>query len=143
MHPQFTVHSRRTANIAIVAVATATLLSGCAVLQGSSSESRYAASVTWNDTRWCVPWRLKRVLKRVSQEYGPVVVHSTHRWPMENFLKGGKPKSYHLRCSAVDFSVSTYDGDLTDYLVNQPEVGGYSRYPQGFYHIDNGPRRTW
>jgi hypothetical protein len=128
---------------AALLLATAILLTGCANLHGSRSDGAYAASVTWNDTRWCVPWRLKRVLKRVSQNYGPVVVHSTHRWPMENFRKGGKPKSYHLRCSAVDFSVSTYDGDITGYLVNQPEVGGFSRYPQGFYHIDTGPRRTW
>jgi hypothetical protein len=116
------------------------LLWGCASLPG---QSNYRTSVTWNDSSWCVPWSLKRVLKRVSREYGAVTVYSTHRWPMENKLKGGKPKSYHLRCRAVDFAVSSFDGDLTHYLKAQPEVGGYSRYPQGFYHIDNGPRRTW
>ncbi len=121
-------------------VFAATVLSGCASLPG---QSNYRTSVTWNDSSWCVPWSLKRVLKRVSREYGPVTVYSTHRWPMENKLKGGKPKSYHLRCRAVDFAVSSHDGDLTHYLKSQPEVGGYSRYPQGFYHIDNGPRRTW
>jgi hypothetical protein len=126
-----------------VLLALVMVVSGCAGLRGSQADGNYAASVTWNDTRWCVPWRLKRALNRISRQYGPVVVHSSHRWPLENFRKGGKPKSYHLGCKAVDFSVSTYDGDITSYLTSLPEVGGYSRYPQGFYHIDSGPRRTW
>jgi uncharacterized protein YcbK (DUF882 family) len=129
---------------AITIACAAAILSSCAMLPGFREGQRnYATSVTWNDTSWCVPWRLKRVLGRVSRQYGPVTVHSTHRWPMENKLKGGKPKSYHLRCRAVDFSVSTYGGDITGYLKSQGEVGGFSRYPQGFYHIDTGPRRTW
>lgn len=118
-------------------------LSSCASFPGLGGQANYPASVKWNDTRWCVPWKLKRVLKRVSRIYGPVVVHSTHRWPLENRRKGGKPKSYHLRCSATDFSVPGYNGDLIEFLKAQREVGGYSRYPQGFYHIDTGPRRTW
>ena len=130
---------------AVIAIAASALvLAGCA---GSSfwraSGVNYPVSVTWNDTRWCVPWRLKRVLKRASQRFGPVTVHSTHRWPLENKLKGGKPKSFHLTCKATDFSIRGYSGDITGWLKAQPEVGGYSRYPAGFYHIDTGPRRTW
>lgn len=126
------------------AIALATALTGCAGPHAiRNAQYPYAASVTWNDTRWCVPWKLQRVLKRVSQRYGPVVVNSTHRWPIENWLKGGKAHSWHLRCKATDFSVPGYSEDITSYLRAQPEVGGYSRYPQGFYHIDVGPRRTW
>jgi uncharacterized protein YcbK (DUF882 family) len=29
------------------------------------------------------------------------------------------------------------------FLARMPGVGGYNRYPSGFYHIDNGPKRTW
>ena len=130
--------------VAITIACAGAMLSGCAMLPGfREGQVNYRTSVTWNDTSWCVPWRLKRVLGRVSRQYGPVTVYSTHRWPMENKLKGGKPKSYHLRCRAVDFAVSTHEGDITSYLKSQSEVGGFSRYPQGFYHIDTGPRRTW
>ncbi len=125
-----------------VLLLAANVLAGCAILSGGQ-ERRHAVSITWNDTRWCVPWSLKRVLRRVSQTYGPVIVYSTHRWVGENRRKGGKPKSYHLRCRAVDFAVPGHRGSLIEYLKAQREVGGYSRYPQGFYHIDNGPRRTW
>lgn len=127
-----------------VLLAGSLALSACASGHGwRGTGIKYPVSVTWNDTSWCVPWRLKRVLRRASQRFGPVTVHSTHRWPMENKLKGGKPKSFHLSCRATDFSVRGYSGDLTDWLRAQPEVGGYSRYPAGFYHIDTGPRRTW
>ena len=119
-------------------------LNGCAGTGfWRQSGINYPVSVTWNDTRWCVPWRLKRALRKVSQRFGPVTVYSTHRWPMENKRKGGKPKSFHLRCKATDFAVRGDPSGVLDYLISLPEVGGYSRYPQGFYHIDTGPRRTW
>ena len=110
-------------------------LSSCALFK--------PVKITWNDTKWCVPLRLKIVLRQVSRKFGPVSVHSTHRWPRENKLKGGKPKSYHLRCRAVDFSVPGDPARVIKYLKSKKAVGGYSHYPQGFYHIDTGPRRTW
>ncbi len=113
----------------------AVLLAGCA---------KYPIDVTWNDTRWCVPLRLKVVLNKVSQNFGPVKVYSSHRWPLENKRKGGKAKSYHLTCRAVDFAVDANRYEVMDFLKSRREVGGYSYYPrQGFYHIDTGPRRTW
>lgn len=99
--------------------------------------------IEWNDTKWCVPLELKAVLRRVARKFGPIRIHSTHRWPAENKRKGGKPKSFHLKCRAVDFSVIGGATGVTEYLKSQSAVGGYSYYPQGFYHIDNGPRRTW
>ena len=56
---------------------------------------------------------------------------------------GGKGKSMHLSCRAVDFRVHGSSRGLIQYLSAQKEVGGLNRYPSGFYHIDNGPRRTW
>lgn len=119
-------------------------LPGCAPFPGwKQSGVNYPVAIDWNDTRWCVPLRLKRALRKVSQHFGPVTVHSTHRWPFENKRKGGKPKSFHLTCRATDFAVPGEAQAVLAFLVSLPEVGGYSRYPQGFYHIDIGPRRTW
>ena len=127
-------HSIRIATISGLVI-LAFGLSGCAVFR--------PADITWNDTKWCVPPKLKIVLAKVSKQFGPVLVHSTHRWPAENRRKGGKPKSYHLRCKAVDFSVKDDPGGVLEFIKAQPQVGGYARYPQGFYHIDTGPKRTW
>lgn len=121
-------------------VVVSTVLAGCATPGGAN---RYAVSIQWNDTAWCVPFRLKTVLRRISRRYGPVRVHSTHRWLIENWIKGGKPRSYHLACKAVDFSVRGDPPGVLTFLKAQREVGGYARYKQGFYHIDTGPRRTW
>jgi len=72
------------------------------------------AKITWNDTSWCTPLQLKAAITKVAKKFGPVRVHSTHRWPIKNYLK------------------------------SMWEVGGYSYYPRGnFFHIDTGPRRTW
>lgn len=122
----------------------ATMLSACAAPERWSGRGfAYPPSVSWNDTRWCVPWRLQIALRKVSRRFGPVTVHSTHRWWLENWRKGGKPRSYHLSCRAVDFSVRGDPQGVTEYLKSLPQVGGYSRYSQGFWHIDTGPRRTW
>lgn len=127
---------------ATLLLAAAIGLSGCA--NWKLSGINYPVRIQWNDTRWCVPLRLKIVLRAVSRRFGPIVVHSTHRWPLENRRKGGKPRSYHLTCRAVDFSVRGADPRAVKrYLVSRPEVGGYSYYRQGFFHIDTGPRRTW
>jgi uncharacterized protein YcbK (DUF882 family) len=111
-------------------------LSGCALFR--------PAPIEWNDTKWCVPIELKVVLNKVARKFGKLRIHSTHRWPRENKRKGGKSKSYHLKCRAVDFSVVGGATGVTEFLKSQSAVGGYSYYPhQSFYHIDNGPRRTW
>jgi uncharacterized protein YcbK (DUF882 family) len=91
----------------------------------------------------CVPGSLIRVLKRVSAKYGPITVNSTWRAPGKNRRVGGRGKSMHLSCRAVDFRVHGSSRGLARFLIAQRDVGGFNRYPSGFYHIDNGPRRTW
>jgi len=118
-------------------------LSGCSSLPGFGWIGTSSSTVSYQDTKWCVPRKLKRVLDRVSKRYGPVNVHSTKRWWYENWRKGGARNSYHLKCKAVDFSVRGDPSSVIAYLKSQPEVGGYKYYPGGFYHIDTGPRRTW
>jgi uncharacterized protein YcbK (DUF882 family) len=91
----------------------------------------------------CVPGSLIKVLKRVSAKYGPITVNSTFRSKGKNRRIGGRSKSLHLSCRAVDFRVHGSSRGLIKFLMAQKGVGGFNRYPSGFYHIDNGPRRTW
>jgi uncharacterized protein YcbK (DUF882 family) len=91
----------------------------------------------------CVPGSLIRMLKRVSAKYGPITVNSTWRPRSKNRRVGGRSKSLHLSCRAVDFRVHGSSRGLARFLLAHKEVGGFNRYPSGFYHIDNGPRRTW
>lgn len=127
----------------IIVFALPLLLSACAA--GDFGNFFKPAKITWNDTSWCTPLPLKIAITKVAKKFGPVRVHSTHRWPLENKRKGGKSKSYHLTCRAVDFSVQGGSPQaVKSYLKSLWEVGGYSYYSgQNFYHIDSGPRRTW
>ena len=91
----------------------------------------------------CLPGSLIRVLKRVSARFGPITVNSTFRARSKNRQVGGRSKSLHLSCRAADFRVHGSSRGLARFLLAQRDVGGFNRYPSGFYHIDNGPRRTW
>lgn len=99
--------------------------------------------VAWNAARRCVPGRLKKVLAQVSRKFGRVTVNSTHRSRGRNRRVGGKRKSYHLGCRAVDFRVRGRTRGLTRWLARHPSVGGFKRYRAGYYHIDTGPKRSW
>jgi len=105
--------------------------------------SRKAGKIRVNAPWKCVPKRLKQVILDVRRRYGPVTINSTRRSKSRNRMVGGKKRSYHLRCAAVDFRVHGKTRGLTRYLARHPLVGGYKRYPSGFYHIDTGPKRTW
>lgn len=102
-----------------------------------------ANRIHYNAPEKCVPGQLKTVLKRVAEKYGPITVNSTFRSQKSNRKVGGKKRSWHLKCAAVDFRVHASTKGLLSYLQKQKEVGGYKRYKSGFYHIDIGPRRTW
>ncbi len=91
----------------------------------------------------CVPSGLKAVLAQVSKKFGPITVNSTFRSTGKNRSIGGKGHSMHLSCRAVDFRVHGNTSGLIKWLASNHSVGGYNRYPAGFYHIDNGPKRTW
>lgn len=133
----FAAHKRLT-----VPLLVAMTLGSCSSFPGSGlfgSSSR----VAYNDTKWCVPSKLKRVVDRVADEFGPVTVTSTNRWWLENWWKGGASNSYHLDCEAVDFTVRANPRAVVAFLKMQPAVGGYKYYRSGHYHIDTGPRRTW
>ena len=118
-------------------------VSGCANSQWFGWMYGSHPNVIYRDAKLCVPGNLKRVLNRVAKKFGRVVVHSTNRWWLENWWKGGARKSWHLKCKAADFRVKGRPSTVIAFLKKQKEVGGYKYYPAGFYHIDLGPRRTW
>ena len=103
--------------------------------------------VTYTKASWCVPWRLKRVLRRVAYRYGDVVAFSTWRSPWHNWRVGGASRSYHKTCRAVDFKVKGANmAEVFRYVKKQSGVGGHKLYSPrrgGHIHIDTGPRRTW
>ena len=91
----------------------------------------------------CLPDELKGALKRVAAAYGRITVSSTHRSRPHNRRIGGARHSMHLACRAVDFRVHHPHRGLLSFLRRQPGLGGIKRYRSGFYHIDNGERRSW
>jgi uncharacterized protein YcbK (DUF882 family) len=99
--------------------------------------------IKWIAPSNCVPASLKGVIKRVAARFGPITVNSTARSRAKNARVGGRSKSYHLGCRAVDFRVHGSTRGLGAFLASQKAVGGLKRYRSGFYHIDNGPRRSW
>ncbi|MDZ7822898.1 MAG: D-Ala-D-Ala carboxypeptidase family metallohydrolase [Ahrensia sp.] len=99
--------------------------------------------IHFNAPSKCVPARLKSVLRNVAAKFGPITVNSTYRSPAKNRKIGGRSKSLHLSCAAVDFRVHGSTNGVLNYLKNHSQVGGYKRYRSGFYHIDTGPKRTW
>jgi uncharacterized protein YcbK (DUF882 family) len=99
--------------------------------------------IKWIAPGHCVPASLKAVLNAVAARYGPITVNSTARSATKNRKVGGRSKSFHLGCRAVDFRVHGRTKGLMQFLASQKGVGGLKRYSSGFYHIDNGPRRTW
>ncbi|KAB2850906.1 MAG: DUF882 domain-containing protein [Hyphomicrobiaceae bacterium] len=91
----------------------------------------------------CLPASLKKVLAEATRRFGTIWVTSAHRSVERNRLVGGRPRSFHLECRAVDFRPERNPLGLMAFLRGRPEVGGLKRYPNGFFHIDDGPRRTW
>lgn len=127
-------------------VLLSTALAGCGTVAGVTGMgwmTNTDSDVTYNDSSWCVPRKLKKVLNRLTDRFGPITISSTKRWWLENWWKGGARNSYHLKCQAVDFRVGGAPPEVLAFLKAQPEVGGYKYYKGGFYHIDTGPRRTW
>jgi uncharacterized protein YcbK (DUF882 family) len=127
----------------VIVLAACLALSSCAswpVLYkiGGKGEVHYTKA------SWCVPFKLKRVLRRVAHKYGDVTVFSTFRSPWHNWKVNGAKKSYHKTCRAVDFKVRGASmSRVYAYVKRQRAVGGHKLYRSGHIHIDTGPRRTW
>jgi len=118
------------------------VLTGCASLPGANFFGG-KGTVTYKAPSWCVPFRLKRVLRQVAYKYGDVTVYSTYRSWWKNRKVGGAERSLHRRCKAVDFVVDGNMGAVLRYVRKSRSVGGYKRYSSGHIHIDTGAKRTW
>ena len=132
-------------NISTVLILCLTL-SACSSLPGLYRIGG-KGSVNYQRISWCVPWSLKRVLRRVAHRYGDVTVISTWRSPWHNWRVGGAGRSYHKTCQAVDFKVRGANmREVYRYVKSQSAVGGHKLYSArrgGHIHIDTGPRRSW
>ncbi|MEM7301716.1 MAG: D-Ala-D-Ala carboxypeptidase family metallohydrolase [Pseudomonadota bacterium] len=125
-----------------VMVAIAIGVSACASFPSLNPFSK--GRVVYKATSWCLPWGIKRTLRKVASKYGDVVVYSTYRSPWYNRKVGGAKKSYHKKCRAADFKVRAPRRSVWRYLRRQRTVGGISYYRRtGHFHIDNGPKRSW
>ena len=87
----------------------------------------------------CLPDGLKQVLMDTAKRFGHVAILNAKR------REGtGARGSYHYRCRAVDFRVRGVPvSTVYAYLRQHPNVGGRKIYPFGFFHVDDGPSRSW
>lgn len=87
----------------------------------------------------CLPAGIKQVLVDVAGRFGHVAILNARR------SRGtGARDSYHYRCRAVDFRVRGVAlASVMQYLRQHPNVGGRKLYPFGFFHVDDGPIRSW
>lgn len=75
----------------------------------------------------------------------PIVVHSGYRTPQTNAAtEGAAPHSLHMAGEACDFDVPGVSmSDLASIAWSCPATGGLGYYPEGWVHVDAGPRRYW
>ena len=87
----------------------------------------------------CLPEGLKQVLLDTAKAFGHVAILNARR-PRGT----GARASYHYQCRAVDFRVRGVPvSTVYAWLREHPNVGGRKIYPFGFFHIDDGPVRSW
>ncbi|MBC5823692.1 MAG: YcbK family protein [Candidatus Eremiobacteraeota bacterium] len=115
----------------------------CAILRDEHvppSEGDVQISVVTLEALWAVQRYLARAGVRE-----PIVVHSGYRTPETNARTEGAAKaSYHMSGMAVDFHVGDLDiGYLASVCWSCPISGGVGYYPQGWVHLDTGPKRFW
>ncbi len=89
-------------------------------------------------------WAVQSYLRRDHIDE-PIVVHSGYRSPQTNSQTEGAARlSYHMWGKAVDFHVSGVAlSDLAGICAACPIGGGVGYYPEGWVHMDTGPRRSW
>jgi len=89
-------------------------------------------------------WAVQRYLVRdgINQ---PIVVHSGYRTPQTNAqIEGAARLSLHMWGKAVDFDVPGVSiADLAGICEACPISGGVGYYPEGWVHMDTGPKRSW
>jgi uncharacterized protein YcbK (DUF882 family) len=115
----------------------------CAVLRDEHVALRYGyvqINVRIIEALWAVQQYLAR-----DGFYGPIVVHSGYRTPQTNAqIEGAARLSLHMWGKAVDFHVpGVAIADLAGVCEACPVSGGVGYYPEGWVHMDTGPKRSW
>jgi uncharacterized protein YcbK (DUF882 family) len=89
-------------------------------------------------------WSVQSFLRRAGIA-APIMVHSGYRTPQTNAqIEGAARLSYHMWGKAVDFHVPGVElGELAGICEACPISGGVGYYPDGWVHMDTGPKRTW
>jgi len=89
-------------------------------------------------------WAVQQYLIRDGID-APIVVHSGYRTPQTNAaIEGAARMSLHMWGKAVDFHVPGVSLDeLAGICRACPISGGVGYYPEGWVHLDTGPRRFW
>lgn len=89
-------------------------------------------------------WAVQQYLRHDGVD-SPIVVHSGYRSPQTNAqIEGAARYSYHMWGKAVDFHVPGVDlGELAAVCQACPASGGVGYYPEGWVHMDTGPKRSW
>jgi uncharacterized protein YcbK (DUF882 family) len=89
-------------------------------------------------------WAIQQYLARAGVRE-PIVVHSGYRTPQTNArTEGAAPHSLHMYGEACDFDVPGVSmDDLASIAWACPSTGGVGYYPDGWVHVDAGPRRYW
>jgi Bacterial protein of unknown function (DUF882) len=87
----------------------------------------------------CLPMGLKQALVDIAKRFGHVAILNAKR-PRGTGARG----SYHYQCRAVDFRVrGVAIRTVYNFMREHPNVGGRKIYPMGFFHMDDGPVRSW
>lgn len=89
-------------------------------------------------------WAIQQYIIRAGVK-APIVVHSGYRTPQTNAsIEGAAPHSLHMYGEACDFDVPGVGmDDLASIAWSCPATGGLGYYPEGWVHVDSGPRRYW
>ena len=89
-------------------------------------------------------WAVQQYLRRDGIT-SPIVVHSGYRTPQTNAqIEGAARYSLHMWGKAVDFHVPGVSlADLAGICEACPISGGVGYYPEGWVHLDTGPKRSW
>lgn len=115
----------------------------CAVLRDEHVSARYG--YVQIDVRTIEAlWAVQQYLLRDGVD-APIVVHSGYRTPQTNAaVEGAARLSLHMWGKAVDFHVPGVGLDqLAAICWACPASGGVGYYPEGWVHMDTGPKRFW
>jgi uncharacterized protein YcbK (DUF882 family) len=115
----------------------------CAILRDEHVPS-YEGFVQINVRTIEALWSVQSYLRGASIEQ-PIMVHSGYRTPQTNAqIEGAARLSYHMWGKAVDFHVPGVAlSDLAGICEACPASGGVGYYPDGWVHMDTGPKRYW